>query len=74
MNEIVSRFLLQGNKFMPGMHLRQPEFTYSTCWQFTKNNERLQKFKETGDSPEIYQNKLDKACFQNDIVMQILKI
>ena len=31
MNEIVGRFLLQGNKFMPGMHLRQPEFTYSTC-------------------------------------------
>ena len=31
---------------------------------FTKNKERSQKFKETGDS-YIYQNELDKACFQH---------
>ena len=29
-----------------------------------KNKERIQKFKETGDSWYIYQNELDKACFQ----------
>ena len=29
-----------------------------------KNKERIQKFKETGDSQYIYQNELDKACFQ----------
>ena len=32
---------------MPEMHLRQPGFTYSTCGSFTKNKERIQKFKET---------------------------
>ena len=48
------------------MHLRQPEFTYSGCGSFTKNK-RIQKFKETGDSRYIYQNKLDKACFQHDM-------
>ena len=34
---------------------------------FTKNKEGRQKFKETGDSRQIYQNKLDKACFQHVI-------
>ena len=32
------------------MHLRQPEFTYSACGPFTKNKERIQKFKQSGDS------------------------
>ena len=26
----------------------------------------MQKFQEIGDSPYIYQNELDKACFQYD--------
>ena len=33
-----------------------------------KNKERIQKFKETGDSRYIYQNELDKACFYHDMV------
>ena len=49
------------------MHLRHPRFTNSACEPFTKNKERVQKFKERGDSRYIYQNKLDKACFQNDM-------
>ena len=52
---------------MPEIHLRQPRFTYSACGQFTKYNERIPKFKVTGDSRYIYQNELDKACFQHDI-------
>ena len=50
MNEIVNKFLLAGDKFMPEMHLRQPGFTYSACGPFNKNKERIQKFKRTGDS------------------------
>ena len=49
------------------MHLRQPGFTYSICGPFTKNKERIPKFRETGDSRHIYQNELDKACFQHDM-------
>ena len=56
-NEIVSKFLLAHDKFMSEMHLRQPGFTYSVCEPFTKNKERIQKFKET-DSRYIYQNEL----------------
>ena len=47
MNEIVNKFLLASDKFMPEMHLKQPGFTYSACGPFTKNKERIQKFKET---------------------------
>ena len=39
MNEIVNKFLLAGDKFVPEMHLKQPEFTYSACGPFTKNKE-----------------------------------
>ena len=67
MNKIINKFLLAGDKFMSKMHLRQAGFTYSTCGRHTKNKERIQKSKETGASRHIYQNKLDKACFQHDM-------
>ena len=52
---------------MPEMHLKQPGFTYSACGPFTKNKERIGKFKQKGDSGYIYKNELDKACFQHDL-------
>ena len=59
-------FLLAGDKYMPEMHLKQPGFTHSACGPFTKNKERIQKLKETGDTSYIYKNELDKAWFQTD--------
>ena len=67
MNEIVNKFLLAGDKFMPEMHLKQPGFTYSACGWFTKNKKRTKKFKETGDTRYIYKNEFDKSCFQHDM-------
>ena len=67
MNEIFNKSLLAGDKFIPEMHLKQLGFTYSACGSFTKNKERIQKFKEIGDTKYIYRNELDKACFQHDI-------
>ena len=61
MNEIVRNFLLAGDKFMSEMHLKQLGFTYSACWPFTKNKERIKKFNETGDTSYIYKNELDKT-------------
>ena len=46
MNEIINKFLLAGDKFMPEMHLKQPGFTYSACGPFTKNKERNEKLKK----------------------------
>ena len=47
MNEIVNKFSLLGDKFIPEMHLKQPGFTYSACGAFTKNKERIEKFIKT---------------------------
>ena len=59
MNEIVNKFLLEGDKFMPETHLKQTGFTYSACGPFTKNKRRIQKFKEKGDTNYSYKNELD---------------
>ena len=67
MNEVVNKFLLAEDKFIPEMHLRQPGVTYSAFGPFTKNKERNQKFKETGDSRYIHQKELDQVYFQHDI-------
>ena len=54
MNNIINKFL------------RQSQFTYSASGPFTKHKQRIQKFKETGDTNYIYKNELDKACFAHD--------
>ena len=56
MNKILIMFLFAEDKFMPEMHLKQPRFTYSACGSFTKDKERIQKFKETGDTNCIHRN------------------
>ena len=64
MNEIVSKFLLAGDKFIPEMYFRQPDLHIVLVVQLLKIKK---EYKETGDSKYVYQNKLDKACFQRDI-------
>ena len=67
MNAIVNKFLLTGDAFIPEILLEQPGFKYSACGPFTKNKERIKKFRKTGDSRYIYQNELYKVCFQRDM-------
>ena len=67
MDEIINKFLLKGDKFMPETHLRQPGFTYSACGPFTKNKESIEKFMQSGNTDLIYKNDFDKACFQHDM-------
>ena len=66
MNNTINKLLLAGDTFMLEIHLRQPQFTYSACGPFTKHEQQIQKFKETGDTNYIYKNELDKACFVHD--------
>ena len=79
MNEIVNKFLLAGDKFMLEMHLKQPvlldksKFTYGACGLFTKSKERIQQFKQAGDSIYIYKSELDKVCFQHNMAFNIAK-
>ena len=53
MNEIVNTFLLEGGKFMPETHSKQPGFTYSACGPFTKNKERIENIMQTGNTDFI---------------------
>ena len=52
---------------MPDMYLRQQGFTYGACGPFTKDRERIKIIKET-DSKYVYHDKLDKPCFQHDLI------
>ena len=61
MNEIVKKFLLTGDKFMPEMHLKQPGFTYRACGPFTKKKKEFKNLCKQ----EIQD--LDKTCFQHDM-------
>ena len=66
MNNIINKFLFAGDKFMPEIHLRQPQFVYSACGPFTRHKERIKKIKQRGGTRYIYRNELDKGCFQQD--------
>ena len=74
MNNLINKFLLVGDKFMPEIHLRQPQFTYNACGPFTRHEERIQKFKEAVDTNYVYKNELDKACFVHDAAYSDSKI
>ena len=54
MNETVNKFLLAGDKFMPEMHLKQPEFTHSACCTFTKNKKEFKSSENLYSSFSYY--------------------
>ena len=67
-NEVINKFLLVGDRFMPELYLLDPIVKkYSACGPFTKHKQRITKFMETSDTKYIYKNDLDKACFQHDM-------
>ena len=71
MNKIINNFLLAGDKFMPEMHLKQPIFSYSTCGPFTKNKEKIQEFKETGDTSYILKMNLIRLVFNMILLIEL---
>ena len=54
MNEIVNKFLLSEDKFMPEMHLKQSGLRYSACGPFPRNKEIIKKIEETGYIQDIF--------------------
>ena len=67
MNKVVNKFLLTAYKCMPEAHLRDLKVgTYSACGPFTRHEDRINRFIETGDTDILYKNELDKACFAHD--------
>ena len=65
--DIIIKFLLIGDKFMPDMHLWDPKVKkYSACGPFTRHKQRINDFMKDGKLSHILKDKLDAACFQHD--------
>ena len=74
MNQIVNKFLLAGDKFMPEMHLREHGFTYSACGPFTKHKQGIEKFMQTDDtniSTKMNWIKLVSSMMQHILIAKI---
>ena len=68
MIDIINKFLLAGDKFMPEMHLKDPIVgIYSACGPFTKHKQKIHRFTDTGDRLVLFKNKLDELYFQHDM-------
>ena len=66
-NDIINKFFLVGDKFMPELHLWDPKVKkYSACGPFTEHEQRINHFMKDGILSHLYKNELDKACFQHD--------
>ena len=70
----MNKFLLVGDKFKPELHLKQPGFTYSACGPFTKNNEKIEKFMQTGDTNVTYKMNSIRLVFNMTWLMAKQKI
>ena len=46
MNEIVNKYLLAGDKFMPEMYLKKPGVIYGACGPFTKIKKEFKNLKK----------------------------
>ena len=74
MNDIINKFLLAGDMFIPEMHLKQPGFTYNACGLFTKNKERIQKFNKLEIQDIFTKMNEIKLVFNMVWLMEILQI
>ena len=48
------------------LRLKLPRFTDSVSWPFIKHQERIKKFRETGNLKHLNRNELYKSCFAYD--------
>ena len=70
----MKKLLLAGDKFMPEMHLKQPEFTYSACGPFTRTKKEFINLKKQGILTIFTKMNLIKLVFNMIWLMVILKI
>ena len=74
MNNVINKFLLAGDKFMPEMHLKQPQFVYSACGPFTRHKERTKNLNKQVIHVLFIEMNLIKLVFNTILLMQIIKI
>ena len=72
-NSIINKFLLEGEKCMPELHLVDPIFKkYSACGPFTKHTQRIQNFLNTGKLVIFTKMVLIKLVF--NMIWYIIKL
>ena len=74
MNNIINKFLLAGDKFMPEMHLRQPRLVYSACCPFTRHKKRIKNLNKLVIRVILIEMNSIKLAFNTILVMRIIKI
>ena len=67
MNIIVNKLLLDGDKFMPELRLRQLGFTDSASGPFTKHRQRIRKFIGRGGLNYGYKNEVHNSCYADNV-------
>ena len=74
MNEIVKKFLLAGDKFMPKMHLKQPGFTIVLADHLLKTKKEFKNLKKQEIQAIFRKMNLISLVFSMIWLMEILKI
>ena len=74
MNQVINKFLLAGDKFMPEMHLKQTQFVHSACGPFTRHKERIKKFKKQVIRVIFIEMSSIKLVFNTILLTRIIKI
>ena len=74
MNSTINKFLLAGDKFMPEMHLKQPQFVYSVCGPFTRHKEKLKNLNKLMIRIIFIEMNLIKLVFNTILLTLIIKI
>ena len=74
MNNIINKLLLAGDKFMPEMHLRQPQFVYSIADLLLDTKKKLKNLKKLVIRVIFIEMNLIKLVSNTILLMQIIKI
>ena len=74
MNKIVNKFLLAGDKFMPEMHLRQPDLLIVLVVHLLKINKEFKNLKKQEIQAIFTKMNLIRLVFSMIWHMEILKI
>ena len=74
MNNVINKFLLAGDKFMPEMHLRQPQFVYSACGLLLDIKKEFKNLNKQVIRVIFIEMNLIKLVFNTILLMLIIKI
>ena len=63
MNKIINKFLLTGDKFMPELHLKQPDLLIVLVDHLPNTAKEFKKFRKTCSFKSLYRNESKQSLF-----------